>query len=83
MSSGTACDAQIVQATGNGDDGIGQSLGGVAESVFGNATDFHASDRMLDAHPHARQAAVVPFLARLQLRVLWFFFGCRCAFTVG
>ena len=83
MSSGPPGDTQVVQATRNGDHSIGQSIGGVAELILGNATDLHTRDGMLDAHPHACQATVMPFLARLQLRVLGLFFGWRCTRTVG
>ena len=38
MAPGAACDAQVVQATGDLHDGIRQALGGVAELVFSNAT---------------------------------------------
>jgi hypothetical protein len=83
MSSGPACDAQVVQATRNGDHNIRQSIGSVAELILGNATDLHARNRMLHPHANASQAAVVPFLARFQFRVLGLFFGCRCIFTAG
>ena len=83
MSSGPARDTQIVQSTGNGDDSIGQSIGGVAELIFGNATDLHSGDSVLHPDADPGQAAVVPFLARLQFGVLRLFFGCRWAFTVG
>lgn len=83
MAAGATSAAQVVQAAGDFHDGIGQAFGGVAERVFGNATDFHAGNRMLHAHPHPGQATIVPFLARFQLRVLGLFFGWRCAFTSG
>ena len=83
MSSGPARDTQVVQATSNGDDSIGQSIGGVAELILGNATDLYPGDDVLNPDADPGQAAVVPFLARLQFGVLRFFFGCRWAFTVG
>jgi hypothetical protein len=46
MSPGPACDAQIVQATRNGDVGIGKSISGVAELVLGNATDLDVCNRI-------------------------------------
>ena len=81
MSSGPARDTQIVQAAGNGDDGIGKALSGVAELILGNATDLHPGDGVLHPDANPGQAAVVPFLARLQFNVLRLFFGCRWAFT--
>jgi hypothetical protein len=83
MSSGAAIDAQIMQATGDLHNGIGQALGGVAELVFSDATDFHSSHRMLDAHARPRQMAIVPFLGRCQRMLLGLFFGCRCVRTLG
>jgi len=81
MSSGPARDTQIVQATGNLHHSIGQSIGGVAELILGNATDLHPGDGVLHPDANPGQAAVVPFLARLQFNVLRLFFGCRWAFT--
>jgi len=78
MTTGPAGHAQIVQATGDRHNRIGQALGGVAERILGDATDFYASDRVLDAHPCARQMAIVPFLGRRQRVLLGLFFGCRC-----
>lgn len=83
MASGTASAAQVVQATGNLDDDIGQSISGVAELVFGNATNLYPGDGMLHAYPGSRQAAIVPFLTRLQFGVLGLFFGWSCACTAG
>ena len=83
MSPGATTDAQIVQATRNRHDRIGQSLGGVPELILGNSTDLYAGNGMFDPHAHPSQMAVVSFLARRQSRVLGLFFGCRCAFTVG
>ena len=64
MAAGTAIDAQIMQATGDLHDSVGQALGGVAELILGNATDFYSSDRVLDTHARPRQMAIVPFLGR-------------------
>ena len=75
MPPGAACDSQVVQATGIGHHRIGQAIGEIAELVLGNATDLYASNRMFHSYPHPRQAAVVSFLARLQLGVLRLFFG--------
>jgi hypothetical protein len=75
MPSGAACDAQVVQATGNGHDRIGHAIGDIAELVLGNATDLYARNRMFHSYPHPRQAAVVSFLARLQLGIPGLFFG--------
>jgi hypothetical protein len=83
MAPGAACDAQVVQATGNGHHGVRHSIGDIAELVLGNATDLHTSNRMLHTDPNSSQAAIVPLLARLQLGVLAFFFGCRCTCTTG
>src|SRR5712692_7406473 len=83
MPSSPTCDAQIVQATRNGDHGIGKSIRRVAELVLGNATDLDASNRMLHTHTYPSQEAVVAFLTRLQLSVLGLFFGWRCARTDG
>ena len=83
MASGTAGDAQVVQATRNLHDGIREAFGSVAELVFGNATDLHSGNRMLHAHAGASQVAIVPFLARLQFCILGLFFGWRCARTAG
>lgn len=77
MTSGPARDPQVVQATRNGDDRIGQSIGGVAELILGNATDLHTGDGVLNSDADPCQAAVVSFLARLQFGVLRLFFGCR------
>ena len=83
MAAGAPGAAQIVQATGNLNDGVGQSFSSIAELIFGDATDLHASHRMLHAYPRPRQVAIVPFLARLQFRVLGLFLGCRCSRTAG
>jgi hypothetical protein len=83
MPVGTAGRAQIVEPTGDVHDAIRQAIRGVAELVFGNPTDLDPSDRMLHAHARPRQMAIVSFLARLQLRVLGLFFGCRCSRTAG
>ena len=77
MSAGTAIDAQIMQATGDFHDEIGQALGGIAEQILGDATDFYSRDGVLDAHTCPGQMAIVPFLGRRQWVVLGFFFGCR------
>ncbi len=83
MAAGAPGAAQIVQTTGNLDDDIGQAFSSIAELIFGDATDLHARDRMLHAYPRPRQVAIVPLLARLQFRILGFFFGCRCTRTAG
>jgi hypothetical protein len=83
MSAGAAIDAQVMQATGDLHDGVGQARGGVAELILGDATDFYSSDRVFDAHARSRQMAIVPFLGRCQRVLLGFFFGCRCARTLG
>ena len=83
MASGAPEAAQIVQTTGDLHGGVGQALGGVAELILGDATDFYSSDSMLDAHPRPRQMAIVPFLSRRQRVLLGFFFGCRCWRTPG
>ena len=83
MSSGPTCDAQIVQTTRNGDHGIGEAIGGVAELILGDATDFYARDGVLDAHARSRQMAIVPFLGRRQRVLLGLFFGCKCWRTPG
>ena len=83
MTPGAAIDAQIVQTTGDLHDGVGQAFGGVAELILGDATDFYASDRVLDAHPRPRQMAIVAFLGRRQRVLLGLFFGCRCWRTLG
>ena len=83
MPPGTPGSAKVVQATGDLHNGIGQALGGVAELILGDATDFYSRDSMLDAHPRPRQMAIVPFLSRRQRVLLGFFFGCRCWRTPG
>lgn len=83
MSAGTAIDAQIMQATGDLHDGVGQALGGVAELILGDATDLDAGYRMFDAHARPRQMAIVPFLSRRQWVLLGLFLGCRCWRTLG
>jgi len=81
--SGPAGGAQIVKPTGDLHDPVREAVRGVAELVFGNPTNLDASDRMLHADARPRQMAIVPFLARLQWRVLGLFFGCRCSRTAG
>jgi hypothetical protein len=83
MSAGTAIDAKIMQATGDLHDGVGQALGGVAELILDDATDFYASDRVLDAYACPSQVAIVPLLGRRQWVLLGLFFGCRCWRTIG
>ena len=83
MAPGPADDAQIVQAAGNRNDRIGQSSGDVTELVFRNATDFHSGDDVLHAHTRPSQETIMSRLTGLQFRVLRFFFGWRCARTVG
>ena len=83
MASGAAESAQIVQTTGDLHDGVGQALGGVAELILGDATDFDAGYRMFDAHARPRQMAIVPFLGRCQRVLLGLFFGCKCWRTQG
>ena len=83
MSAGAAMDAQVMQATGDLYNGIGQAFGGIAELILGDATDLDAGDRMFDAHSGARQMAIVPFLGRCQRVLLGFFFGCKCWRTQG
>ncbi len=75
MAAGAPGTAQIVQATGNLDDNIGQAFRRIAELIFGDATDLDSRDRVLHPHSRPRQVAIVPFLARRQLRVLGFFLG--------
>ncbi len=83
MPPGTPGSAKVVQATGDLHNGIGQALGGVAELILGDATDFYSSDRVLDAHTRPGQVAIVPFLGRRQRVLLGLFFGCRCWRTLG
>ena len=83
MASGAPGTAQIMQATGNRHDDIGQSVDSVAEQIFGDATDLHSGNGMFHADPRPRQVASVPFFARLQVPVLRLFFGWRCARTAG
>ena len=83
MAAGAAQAAEIVQTTGDFHDDIRQAFGGVAELILGDATDFYARDRVLDAHPRPRQMAIVPFLGRRQRVLLGLFFGCRCTRTAG
>ena len=83
MASGAPESAQIVQTTGDLHDGVGQALGDVAELILGDATDFYASDSVLDAHARPCQMAIVPFLSRRQRVLLGLFFGCRCWRTLG
>lgn len=63
MAAGTPGTAQIVQATGDRHDDVGQACSQIAELILGDATDLHAGHGMLDPHPRPRQVAIVPFLA--------------------
>jgi hypothetical protein len=73
MATGQARDTQVVQATGNGNHCFGQSIGGAAELILGNATDLHTGYCVLHPDADPCQAAVVPFLAWLQFGVLRLF----------
>jgi len=83
MAPGPTSAAQIVQAARNRHDDIGEPVSRVTEVVFGNATDLHARHRMFDPHPCSRQMAIVPLLARRQVRAAGLFFGWRCSRTLG
>ena len=83
MAAGSPQTAQVVQTAGNFHDDIRQAFGGVAELIFGDATDFYSRDGVLDAHACPGQVAIVPFLGRGQRVLLGLFFGCRCWRTLG
>ncbi len=83
MATGPPQTAQVVQTTGDFHDEIRQAFGRVAELVFGNATDLHASHRMLHPHSRSRQMAIVALLACCQRMLLGLFFGCRSSHTAG
>ena len=83
MAAGPTQAAQVVQTTSDFHDDIGQAFGRVTELVFGDATDLHPSDSVLDTHPRPGQMAIVSFLGRRQRVLLGLFFGCRCTRTAG
>ena len=83
MTTGTPQAAQIVQTAGDFHNGIGQAFSGVAEWILDNATNFHSSDGVLNAHSCPGQMAIMQLLGRRQRVLLGLFFGCRCWRTRG
>lgn len=83
MATSPAQAAQIVQTAGDFHNDIRQAVGGVAELIFGNATDFHSRNGMLNPHARSRQMAIMPFLGWRQRVLLGLFFGCWCSRTLG
>ena len=83
MTASSALNAQVVQTTGNGHDSIREALRRVPQLVFGNATDLDSGNGMLHSYPHPGELTVVALLARLQVPVLGFFFGCKLCPTRG
>ena len=74
---------QVVQTAGDFHNDIRQAFGSVAQLIFGDPTDFHSSDSVLDTHARPGQMAIVPFLGRRQRVLFGLFFGCRCWRTLG
>ncbi len=76
-------DPQIVQATGDFHHLIRESILGIAQHVFHNATALDAGQGVLDTHPQAREFAVGTLLGLRQCALRWLFFAMYVRATLG
>ncbi len=81
MAVSSACDAEVMETTGDIHGRIRETLSSVAELVFDDAADLNPGDGMLDTNADPSKFAVVALLTRPQLLLFRLFFGCRCSRT--
>lgn len=75
--------AQVVQATSDLHDMIGNAIFGQPEDVFDDPTPFDASDGMFNHNPHAGQNLVAELVPAAQFLVARLFFACLAKACAG
>lgn len=73
----TTSHTEVVQATGNLHDLIGNPLFREAQNIFNDATPLDPGDDMFDDHPGTGKKPIEKPICSAQFLTFWLFLGCR------